>query len=398
MMGLSHLEYFFVLMPFFCPRIFNLSESLVMLYTAWQTAAILYVLIHFLHLLFRKGFRYFSGIVYFTILLKGWEFVPMVLNGHFYLQGGIDLLAIVAPVIYVDYTLKKKNNRLLEFICIMSGALIFLNNISFVFLNNSSYTDAAGNIIYFWQTRNHLSSLLFIAMITTAITARFRKRRFFFSKREVFVYANIILAEILYFSGTAFTGLLSFLVALYVFSRFPCLYKPKLVGCGLLTLNALVVLLRIQDWFAWFIEGVLDKNLSLTGRTDLWDMAFLRIAQKPLIGYGVSNTLEVTYSKTTLAAHNMLLETTMQSGLIALVLMVILFIGVMHAISREKRGRYDLYIFAAMVGFLVMIIAEGPSPYHPWFIIMCIAYNLNRINPVFCKRKKLPIRLRRRKA
>lgn len=57
-----------------------------------------------------------------------------------------------------------------------------------------------------------------------------------------------------------------------------------------------------------------------------------------------------------------------------------------------------MYIFAAMVGFLVMIIAEGPSPYHPWFIIMCIAYNLSRINSVFCKRKKLPIRLRRRKA
>ncbi|MFR3202482.1 MAG: O-antigen ligase family protein [[Clostridium] leptum] len=48
-----------------------------------------------------------------------------------------------------------------------------------------------------------------------------------------------------------------------------------------------IVIFRMQNLFAFLIEDILHKNLTLTGRTVIWDRTLELIGEKPILGHGV---------------------------------------------------------------------------------------------------------------
>lgn len=83
-----------------------------------------------------------------------------------------------------------------------------------------------------------------------------------------------------------------------------------------------VVLYRLQNVFAFLIEGVLHKGLSFTGRTEIWDMAIKNILASPALGYGIAQSGKVYRLRKHkyYHAHNVFLEILMEGGFCAAVL------------------------------------------------------------------------------
>lgn len=81
-----------------------------------------------------------------------------------------------------------------------------------------------------------------------------------------------------------------------------------------------IIVLRLQNVFAFLIEGVLQKGLSFTGRTVLWDLARDTFLSSPWIGkgLGLSGTVYRIQKGRYYPAHSIFYEVLVQGGICAM--------------------------------------------------------------------------------
>lgn len=111
----------------------------------------------------------------------------------------------------------------------------------------------------------------------------------------------------------------------------------------------LVVVARVQTYFAAQIEGLLGKSVTMTGRTDLWDAAIPILADSPLFGYGINSQFGAfipAFKGLLWQAHNQYLQIAYDGGLVA----VGLFIALLWTTSaRADASRCDDRVRAALI-------------------------------------------------
>lgn len=121
-------------------------------------------------------------------------------------------------------------------------------------------------------------------------------------------------------------------------------------------LNLTVVFFQVQKYFEAFIVGILKKDLTLTGRTYLWEWALESIKKYPLFGFGVqSNEFMLSIYYWVVHPHNMFLNYLTTSGVVGFFLyMVILF----ETAKSSKKIKYDkVQIISNFSVFVILFLS-----------------------------------------
>lgn len=139
---------------------------------------------------------------------------------------------------------------------------------------------------------------------------------------------------------------------------------------------AAVVVLRVQNHFGWFIEGVLGKNMALSGRIPIWDVVFQLLSNGHFFwGYGASyiwNTI-VVGSTPYMHAHNDILGIFMTGGLVLAIIALVIFVLVVRRLFRT-RSSMPSFIFSCGLGcFLLEGLFEITSCIG-FFFVLALAY------------------------
>ena len=141
-----------------------------------------------------------------------------------------------------------------------------------------------------------------------------------------------------------------------------------------------IVVLKIQNVFQWLIDGVLGKWKSLLVRMDLWDRTLKLISEAPLFGHGRfdPSTRELESGLTWARhAHNLLLETLYQGGLVNLVFWVVIVIVAGKKLYRYRNTMESKIIAIAFFGWCIATLVEPSIP--PFLMGMFIvAYYSNK--------------------
>lgn len=118
------------------------------------------------------------------------------------------------------------------------------------------------------------------------------------------------------------------------------------------------------DEFAQIVLQLTGKNVTLTGRTELWSTAFAEIAERPLLGQGYSavwvrgNPLAEELwlrfgiaSKTGFHFHNTLISNAVEIGLIGIALQAAMFFWGLYAVLRWALSdpRAETYFLAGLM-------------------------------------------------
>jgi exopolysaccharide production protein ExoQ len=129
------------------------------------------------------------------------------------------------------------------------------------------------------------------------------------------------------------------------------------------------------------LVGLVGRNLSLTGRTDIWRIV-LNVGTNPLFGVGyrsfwMGNRVDwrgLGYTGDLLEAHNGYIETYINSGLIGVALLLTLLVGRLRHVSRSVRqeNEFARLQFGVIVLTLIYNMTEsifnGFGPV--WFIAL----------------------------
>lgn len=144
------------------------------------------------------------------------------------------------------------------------------------------------------------------------------------------------------------------LVLGYQFGWFRKLLKARYILYAIVGGFLAVVLLR-----KFILEPIvlaLGRNITLTGRTLIWDRALERIKEKPLLGFGLCTGEEfdrAVMNKGLLHAHNWLLMLMFYGGVIAVVLFSL---AVICACKDAKPGRNSSFYRCMVIGLIVLAV------------------------------------------
>ncbi len=143
-----------------------------------------------------------------------------------------------------------------------------------------------------------------------------------------------------------------------------------------------LVFFRIQTFFSYLIENILGKSLTLTHRTDIWDLVIRNLENHYLLGHGLQETgnlftISGQYKSgqnytLTLSSHNFILQTIYTGGLLSLVPLAVCI-----AISSLRLRRVENRVLKAalvswVVGISIVMLVEAVGVVHLLFPISVI--------------------------
>ena len=139
-------------------------------------------------------------------------------------------------------------------------------------------------------------------------------------------------------------------LAIRLFRRFPILRFPLLY----LILVTVVVFVTLYLTIPDELFGIIGKDATFTGRTDIWEQLILAINKEPIFGYGYgtfwedplgpSYDLRQALQWGVPSAHNGGFETSLSTGIVGVILFATLYVfALILAFDRVKRGGVEAY-------------------------------------------------------
>lgn len=169
------------------------------------------------------------------------------------------------------------------------------------------------------------------------------------------------LAVLLVFLSTSKTALLGLLLGLGVLGT--CAWSKRGIATGLLTIWVAAIFAGLAAALLVFAPKVvfafLGRDMTLTGRTDIWITLVDYIQQRPLFGYGYGvfwsadsgpgNWVRETLEWDAPTAHNGWLEVALSLGLVGLLLLTLDFL---MTVWRASMAAVNMWVGVFALGFL----------------------------------------------
>ena len=213
------------------------------------------------------------------------------------------------------------------------------------------------------------------------------------SIRTVILMAMAGLSLILVWSATALFAYFLFCILLIVFEMWkkPEWFTAKLCYIIAIVVFVFVVILGMQSAFSIVIEGILQKDITFTGRTILWASAVSYIIKSPLVGYGLEQaavTGAKLYRFTVYdSCHNFILDLLYQNGIIGFFLILVLFISTAKKVDNHISYKYNVLFTMCIFAYAVMINFE-PFINGDMRLFVCMFIYMNYFNESLLEQKK----------
>ncbi len=143
-----------------------------------------------------------------------------------------------------------------------------------------------------------------------------------------------------------------------------------------LTFQAFLVFFQndisVNKYATFFVEEVMQKDLSFTNRTYVWSDSYKLIRQSPITGYGMQDSEWFEEQLMVKSAHNIIYQIMIYGGYI----LFTMFLIVIYASIKRTIKNYSnltLYSLFGVCAFFFMMIMEAYSM-SLIFLILCLTY------------------------
>lgn len=148
---------------------------------------------------------------------------------------------------------------------------------------------------------------------------------------------------------------------------------------GILLVFLLFVVFRVTDRFAFFIQDVLHKSLTLSGRLPLWQTALDCVKASPLLGHGLVTPDRMVELAGEINCHNIFLQCLFDTGLVGTAVYVTALCLLIRPLMK-LRSNYAGYMLAAGVcAFLLLLQAESLVWESEFYTLLILAANGEKV-------------------
>lgn len=203
--------------------------------------------------------------------------------------------------------------------------------------------------------------------------------------RAIIYISTVILTLILTKPVTAIIGYALFLLLLVILPKkmnFIKIFSPlkSFIYAG--TLSFLIIVVNIQEYFANFIINILHKDVTFTGRTDIWNEALFYLKNNFIFGLGRLQSEKRTMMLGASSAHNQFLNFMFEGGIVLLGYIFIAIYCFSKRLLSCKNRKIIILFSATMFSYAFMWISE-PFSYSGTFAMFFLWMLMYRAKELF---------------
>lgn len=136
-----------------------------------------------------------------------------------------------------------------------------------------------------------------------------------------------------------------------------------------------IVVFRAQRVLAYVIEDILGKDLTFTGRTDLWDASIELIRQRPVLGYGLIPRDLMTELVGSVNCHDLVFQVLADAGFVGLAVYGTMMGLLVKPLMAEREHYVGYYLAASLFALLLVFTMESPVYPLPHYTICILSYH-----------------------
>lgn len=319
---------------------------------------------------YQKVSLFFVGIVFFEV----WRVLATIYCGGNYTSLFLAIFNALAICLVVEMGLKTDPDALLDGASFTLGLFVLINFATIILFPQGMYEFNTFTQNYFLGYRNNSIMLFFPAIIFSIVRSLRKYNKLTLSSFVITAvsFATVIIA----FSATSVIGMTVFTLFLLL-----ALINKMPNFLNIITYLAIniayffgVIILRLQEAFAFIIVDMLGRDLTFTGRTKIWDSALAAFAKSPVFGVG---EIENQASRDLIGAthaHNYYLDLLYKSGLPGfLIFFAILIICGVALYRNRKNGKIPFIVSGAICAFMIMLQSEAYYNIYYFFSILTLA-------------------------
>ncbi|TGD22750.1 hypothetical protein EGT49_08190 [Companilactobacillus suantsaicola] len=351
-----------MILPFLEPEIFNFYPKIHIAFFAFEFLNMLLLLIMFLY---KKQF----SVYLFLIII--WRIYLMVVTyiSSGYLSNAVisRTVMIIGIVLVIDIGFSRSYVDTLWGIYLIMITLSIINLITCIM---GGLIQRNGIPYYLFGLRTRFTDSAIPIMIVSILISWISKKKLF----SFISYFSLVVVGLQLINQWVATGIFV-IVALVAFIligknynfRYPAITSTLLSFFFLVS----VVFFRIQNYFSFIIENILNKSLDLHGRIDIWNDAISIISLRKWFGYGEigdGGFIPVWWSYKLAPAHDMLLQVLHDGGLISCVILLIIL---MYAVNQTKHSNVIIanILVSGMIALIISVLTEITYYYSYFYIV-----------------------------
>lgn len=344
-------------------------ENIYLLY-----CAVIYIMIILYYL--KKNHNKVSKIVSMFFIMNLFLNISTIIHGNFGMlfHGFKILLGMTSLCCYMELRIKDNPKAFLKNSMIYWGLLVIINILSFF----AYYPTGWDNISNFYFLGNDNGSIfetflyIFISLLYYTTYEKNIPKYFYFI--ILFIFYGYLFVD----SGNGKVCLL-LLIALTLFYNnkyFKKIFTVKRLFIVYILIFMLLVILRSDNQIVNNILGILGKNSTFTGRTNIWDLSFKYIRENLLLGNGYENGDIILRKIGQVKCHNMIIQFIYNGGLIGFgIFAYIMKITLAKIKQLPNSDSKNIIIFSLFIYFLISIFDYYYYKYNIVFFLLFIIYS-----------------------
>ncbi|NEG55141.1 O-antigen ligase family protein [Bifidobacterium platyrrhinorum] len=330
-----------------------------------------------------------DAVFFLTLAMCVTFFVPTMMYGdlsQYYIK---TLLYFLQLWCVMNIGVHSDSRKMLR-IALLVLSLIVIANALFMVVNLPSHPDGFSDAVNLemWPLghKNQFRDWFFPLVVTAVLLDLYKSKRPSFG--TVLLMIVVVWCAVSANSATSTTilTLCCLIAVLYAIGVIKGRFFNSFVGLGIYaTVFVFCVLLRRVPLLSDFITHVLKRDMTFTGRAEIWDTAMRRIAERPLLGRGyhdISTTELVTpYGQIVTHAHDALLDTLYKYGVVGFAVVAVLVLVCIWKLYDCRNSPIAIVITIFLTGFLVCGVFGELYDIGFHFILYLGFYSRELLNP-----------------
>ncbi len=306
---------------------------------------------------FLKNQMRMSKFIFIMCLFQGSILLSTIVN-HASLYRWFQYAVSCLPIIFMVELNRDYPKDILSSAMLLYELLIYANFITMVVFKNGLYSVEGYSQCWILGMKNNFSYHFMPAMAVALLHRRYSGNKI----RGNILILTMLLSSLLGRSSTLLIGIF-LTIALILLSRTKLV---KILNYRNLTIlyviiSAGMVIGGWQKYFSFIIVDVLEKDLTLTYRTFMWDRGLKVFLSHPILGVGKETlekwTMRIGLEHTQL--HNQLLDYAYVGGSVLLVIVFWANHIIGKTLTKFKENYFAISLNVVIFGMHVMMISEA---------------------------------------
>lgn len=343
----SSLKFFLIIFVFFEPWLFTRISLVDAIFNLLKLGI---CMVTFMGLI-KKIYSWSSvGIIF--LIYRVFVCVVTIYHGQLPIGYIVESIQLFFFFVIVEDYIKKKGIDCLRIILGVSCFYLVLNAILLL----AGGVEVDGVVSHLFGIRTRIAD---IAIPMIGLAAYYYKS----TTKGKILLVGIVSSALIFFINqwvaTALTGLVFFAFLLmldkFIYRRYKKTYIKTILIC-VIGISLGIVLFNIQELVADLLIELLNKNASLTGRTDIWKIALVEIKEQWLFGHGFINQGNFVHLYNFIAnAHNQWLQTMFYGGAIGCVIFYSIPIRGIKKIIKEMKTNSNIVIMLYILAVICIM-------------------------------------------